>query len=286
MAYQGPGDYHLHSLDAASGELFWRHTRDEARWSRPVVVAGVVFATANEDRPPQTPGDPAMRSLLFHADVVALGARTGAVLWEFQTVGDASAQVVVNGVVYVSADDGRSYVLEDPPGSGNPAMRGRVYALDASTGDLMWQRRAVAEVGAGLRGPMVVEGVVYVESSDQFRYNDPRNLPALPICGQLTAFDAFTGETKWVFETDDQFSEPPAVQHGVAYSVTVNGQVHPYALTQEISAGFASTQRWCACPVGAPVGTDSRTRQSATQLAPDANAQVRACLGGAEACAI
>lgn len=134
--------------------------------------------------------------------------------------------MVVDGVVYVSTDDGRPYLLEDPPESGNPAMRGRVYVLDAATGELIWQRRVVAELSAGLRGPTVVGGVVYVESSDQFRYNDPKSPPALPICGQLTAFDAVTVETMWVFETDDQLSEPPTVQRGVAFAVTVNGQLH------------------------------------------------------------
>lgn len=36
--------------------------------------------------------------------MVALDIRTGAVIWEFQTVGDASAPVVDDGVVYVSVD--------------------------------------------------------------------------------------------------------------------------------------------------------------------------------------
>ena len=225
LVYQGPGDPHLHALDAATGELRWRHTRDAHRWSLPVIADAVVYATANRDFSDAYRRGTDLERIRHHGYVSALDARTGRLLWEYRTAGDASGPIIVDGVVYVSAGDERSYLLEDPPESGNPAMRGYVYALDAVTGDLVWQRRVVAAVSAGPGAPAVVDGTVYVRSSDQFRYNDRRSPPAGPINGQISAFDARTGETRWLLEINDQFAEAPAVHHGVAYVTSLNGQV-------------------------------------------------------------
>ena len=75
--------------------------------------------------------------------------------------------------------------------------------LDSAGGDLIWQRRVVSEVGAGLQGLTVSDATVYVRSSDQFRYNNPPIPPAGPIHSQVSAFDAETGETVWLFEIDE-----------------------------------------------------------------------------------
>ena len=225
LVYQGPGDPHLHALGAATGELRWRYTRDAHRWSLPVVADTVVYATANRDFSNAYQRGTDLERIRHHGYVSALDARTGRLLWEYRTTGDASGPIIVDGVVYVSAGDERSYLLEDPPESGNPAMRGYIYALDAVTGDLIWQRRVVAAVSAASGAPAVVDGTVYVRSSDQFRYNDRRTPPAGPINGQISAFDARTGETRWLLETNDHFAEPPAVHQGVVYVTSWNGQV-------------------------------------------------------------
>ena len=223
--YQGPGDPHLYALDAVTGELRWRYTRDVHRWSIPVVADAVVYATANRDFSNAFQRGSDLERIRRHGYVTALDARTGRLLWEYRTVGEASGPVVIDGMVYLAASDERSYLLEDPPELGNPAMRGYVYALNATTGDLIWQRRVVAEVGAGPRALAVVDGTVYVRSSDQFRYNEPRSPPAGPINGQISAFDARTGETRWLLETNDQFTGTPNVHQGVAYVTSYNGQV-------------------------------------------------------------
>ena len=223
--YQGPGDSHLYALDAATGDLQWRYTRDAHRWSLPVVADAVVYASANRDFSNAYQRGADLERIRHHGYVTAIDAHSGRLLWEYRTAGEASGPVVIDGLVYVSASDERSYLLEDPPESGNPVMRGHVYALNAVTGDLIWQRRVVAEVGAGPRALTVIDGTVYVRSSDQFRYNDRRSPPAGPINGQISAFDASTGETKWLLETDDQFPETPAVRQGVAYATSYNGQV-------------------------------------------------------------
>ena len=226
LAYQAPGDRHLYALDAATGKLRWRYTTEADRWSRPVVAEGILYASASTDFSDDYQQGSDIERLRHYGYVTALDAHTGRLLWKYRTDGDPSTPVVAAGMVYVSAGDERSYLLGDPPESGNPSMRGHVYALDAATGNLIWQRRAVSEISPGPAGLTVAEGAVYVESSNQFRYNSPSSPPEPPIHGQVTAFDALTGETRWLFETDDQFANPPTVANGVAYLVSLNGQVH------------------------------------------------------------
>ena len=122
--------------------------------------------------------------------------------WRFQTGGEVRySPGVVDGVAYV------------PSGDGN------VYALDAWTGHLLWQREIIADPGhIGLLPPIVVGGVVYIES---------RN-------GLLYALESSTGNLLWQFEADSAFDYfQPIVVGEVAYVVSHSGTV--YAL--EASAG-------------------------------------------------
>jgi len=225
LIYVGVGVRHLHALDAGAGTLRWQYESPVERLSLPVVAHGVVYVSASKNFSEAYQQGQNIEGILHYGYVTALDARTGRQIWEYRTAGDPSRPVLADGVVYVSAGDERSYLLRDPPESVNPAMRGRVYALDAATGVLIFQRRIVAEVGAGPEGPSVVDGTVYVLSSEQLRYGGPGNLPT-EIHGQLSAFDSRTGESRWLFGTDDQFPGPLTVVEGVAYIASYNGQVH------------------------------------------------------------
>ena len=225
LVYQGPGDPYLYALDAINGELRWRHATDAPRWSRPVVADGILYATAGQDLSEVYQQQADLERYRHHGYVVALDARSGRPLWQYRTVGDPSAPVVFDGVVYVSASDERWYLQGDPPETGNPALRGHLYAINATRGDLVWQRRIAAQIGAGFRGLSVAEGTVYVESYDLFRYPDRDATPVKPFHGQVSAFDARTGEIKWLLEIDDTFAEPPTVHQGVAYMASSNGLV-------------------------------------------------------------
>ena len=225
LVYQGPGDPYLYALDAGTGELQWRHATDAPRWSRPVVADGTLYATAGEDLSEVFQQWPDLERYRLHGYVTALNARSGRLLWKYRTVGDPSAPEVSDGVVYVAAGDERWYLPGYPPETENPALRGHLYAINATTGDLVWQRRTVAQVGAGFRGLSVAEGTVYVESYDLLRYRDRGALPGRPFHGQVSAFDARTGEIKWLLEIDDTFAEPPTVHQGVAYMASSKGVV-------------------------------------------------------------
>ena len=91
-----------------------------------------------------------------------------------------SSPAVSGGVVYVGSSDNR------------------VYALDASTGDLIWSYETGDYV---FSSPAVSGGVVYVGSRDNRVY----------------ALDASTGDLIWSYETGDEVWSSPEVSGGVVY---------------------------------------------------------------------
>src|SRR5262249_28162523 len=88
-----------------------------------------------------------------------------------------SSPAVVNGVVYFGSDDGN------------------VYALNASTGALLWRFAAVGQVESS---PAVVNGVVYVGTGDH-----------------VYALNASTGTKIWSYNTGSGVLSSPAVVNGV-----------------------------------------------------------------------
>ena len=81
------------------------------------------------------------------ADLYALNASTGALLWQYTTACMVdSAPAVANGVVYT---DCKPIWTDD----------GWTYALDAGTGVLLWKYAMAVQ---DLSSPAVVNGMVYV----------------------------------------------------------------------------------------------------------------------------
>ena len=118
-------------------------------------------------------------------DVYALKASTGALLWSYATGnGVYSSPAVANGVVYIGSDDGNVYALNAkhrrpavelrhrqllcfprlPWRMGwfmSARMTNNVYALNASTGALLWSYATGSGVNSS---PAVANGVVYIGS--------------------------------------------------------------------------------------------------------------------------
>lgn len=152
-------------------------------------------------------------------------------IWSVQTDGLVTASpAVLHGVVYVPSGDGR------------------VYALNAETGALLWRS---ANIEAGYPSPAVVGGRVYVGTGVDFcrLYALDAGTGAVlwrtPVIGggmtspavaggrvfvgsgeSLYALDAATGSLLWAAPTDTLFSSP-AVVHG---RVFVGGGPNTYAL--------------------------------------------------------
>ena len=95
--------------------------------------------------------------------------------------------------------------------SGGPPVGGTVYALNASTGALLWSN-GIGNYGVLQSSPAVANGVVYVGTTD--------------TGAGVAAMDASTGALLWSYSPYGVFQSSPAVANGVVY-VGSGGLVAP-----------------------------------------------------------
>jgi outer membrane protein assembly factor BamB len=147
---------------------------------------------------------------MFHHDLGHSGYSTSTApdtnqtLWTYTTLGGVgSSPTVAGGVVYVGSDDGN------------------VYALNASTGSVVWSYATVypdENYSFGVdSSPAVVGNVVYVGAGQN-----------------VTALNALTGALVWNYTTGDIVESSPAVAGGVVYVGSDDGNV--YALNASTGA--------------------------------------------------
>ena len=145
-------------------------------------------------------GAPTQEASMFRAN----SARTGVFpsdgpttlsesVWTFKTdvgnVGFVSSPAIADGVVYVGSGDGR------------------LYALDAGTGQEKWSFNTEGEV---VSSPTIAGRVVYVGSND----------------GRLYALDVETGQEKWRFKTGGPVASSPAIAGRVVYFSSLDGYLY------------------------------------------------------------
>jgi outer membrane protein assembly factor BamB len=170
VVYFGALDDNVYALKASTGEKIWNHTVRLSVDSAPAISGGVVYVSSTN-------------GILY-----ALNARSGEEIWSFR-VSDLLQRIhgysptVADGVVYVRSSDG-----------------GELYAVDASTGDLMWESPGSLYVRGSAA---IVGGVVYSGTS---------------------ALNASTGGELWHFSTEgDRVYASPAVSNGVLYIASGDG---------------------------------------------------------------
>ncbi len=149
----------------------WRNCATTYLWASPAVVDGAVYVGG------------------WDGSICAIDAATGTLLWKIPTQNQAGPPAVVNGVVYVGSDS--------------------VYALKASTGDVIWKYNEGAD--DFMSCPAVVNGVVYI--GDIFR-------------DYLYALDAGTGLAIWKYPTGGAIWGSPAVADGVVYIGSGDSKVY------------------------------------------------------------
>jgi outer membrane protein assembly factor BamB len=109
--------------------------------------------------------------------------------WSYTTGNFVDSPAVAGGTVYIGSDDGK------------------VYALDAATGDLRWTYTTGAAVESS---PAVAAGTVYIGSNDDRVY----------------ALNAATGHLRWTYKTGSYVVSSPAVEGGTVYIGSFDGKVY------------------------------------------------------------
>ena len=164
--------------NVASLTYSWANCYATYLWSTPAVADGVVYSGG------------------WDGSICAADATTGASLWTVQTQNQAGSPAVVNGVVYVGADS--------------------VYALKASTGEIIWQFGGIDDFQSS---PVVANGVVYIGGI---------------FDNSLYALNATTGTQIWSFVTGAAIYGSPALADGIVYIGSGDGSV--YALNATTGA--------------------------------------------------
>ena len=167
VVYASAGNY-LYALDAATGRLNWSYGWLYASFGPPEPVAGTVYVTSTED----------------DAFLDAVDAETGERRWRFQMGAfTPSAPIVSDAVVYTRS------------------MFGPVHALNAATGELIWELDPGGYGLVDVDSLVLSEGIVFVDSGDDL---------------SVLALDSGSGEVLWTHDTDGHPSLP-VVADGTAY---------------------------------------------------------------------
>ena len=140
----------------------------------PIVANGIVYAVS------------------LDKNLYALNATTGSKLWNFSdTYALYSAPSIVDGIVYFG---GLSCV----------------WALNSTSGTLIWRAATNSPNCTVQSSPAVVGGTVYIGSSDEYLY----------------ALNASTGNRLWAFKSSGLVTSSPAVVDGVVYAASTNGYLY------------------------------------------------------------
>ncbi len=221
----------LYAVNARTGVLLWQsplgvsHLDCEGTFP-PAVSNGVVYAGSCYG-------------------MSAIDAMTGARLWQNTDVGIVlssylydNGAAVANGMVYFASSEGKVYALNASTGVlvwtfsntygtyGSPAIANGVayvvtgdsvvYALDAATGSVLWTSVRTPSTEIG-GPPSVADGVVYISG----------------LFGGITALDANTGAILWNNLSSVNVEGTPALAYGMAYVAIQdedNGPKISYAL--------------------------------------------------------
>jgi outer membrane protein assembly factor BamB len=133
VVYLGTQEDKVLALRASSGTLLWQYSDNGIGLLSPQLVDGVVYVTANDEKP---------------GNVYALRASDGRLLWHYRAGATPNGTTVLDGVAYVTSQDGT------------------LTALNTSDGSQLWQRA----LGGGNIGTMwlpiqAFNGMLYVATT-------------------------------------------------------------------------------------------------------------------------
>ena len=147
--------------------------------------------------------------------------------WTFATGGSIhSSAAVANGKIYFGSRDGKLYALDAATGNkawefqtdswveSSPVISdgivyfgsndGKLYALNADSGKILWAFKLRFGI---VSSPAVADGAVYFGADDFFVY----------------AVDAKNGKELWHFETGNRIMSSPTIANGILYIGSMDG---------------------------------------------------------------
>lgn len=200
----------LFAIDAATGKTRWSYASGRCGWASPALANHLVFETFI--------GNSECHSNARDGEVAAFDARSGRPRWIRRVGPTESSPLVAHGVVYAGDWNGRVWALDAATGQvrwttdlhgaikGSLALTGQrlfigtyggdVVSLDARTGRVLWRSGGHSRIYSS---PAVAYGRVYIGSLD----------------GGVYAFGATTGDLLWAHPTGGYVYASPAVWHGL-----------------------------------------------------------------------
>jgi outer membrane protein assembly factor BamB len=199
VVYVGSDDGYVYALNAANGSLIWKYNTYGPVQSSPAVVDGLVYIGG------------------YHSHAVfALDAYTGELVWSSPTdsiyPNKISSTAVANGLVYVAVFN-------------SGAAGGEFYALNASTGNLVWKYAPGAWISSS---PAVYGGKVYIGTSTD----------------RIVALDAISGDISWryfVTNSGPTVGGGSPIYSGASSLSISDGLVYIGTTIQTVQAWDAST---------------------------------------------
>ena len=176
--------HHAKPEDRLVGKLIWKFN---AGYRAHLAAAnGVIYAASPTGCDDTVPCGPPAR--LF-----ALDALTGAQKWMIEGIGDDSAPVIADGLVYQAA--------------------GSLFAVNAQTGRVEWKLKPPT-YGTVMYSPVIAEGTIF--------FWDVNGLipSGFFYGGTLYAFDLHTRQQKWKFLVPSGMVSRPVAGDGLIYVAT------------------------------------------------------------------
>ncbi|WP_035373570.1 outer membrane protein assembly factor BamB family protein [Pseudoduganella violaceinigra] len=180
--YIGAENGNLYAFDLASRKLAWLYHAGAGIGSTPAVAEGIVYVLARDG--------------LLHA----VDAQSGVQLWEFATQGEARFDSYgLHGRARKSAATGDpwDFWLSSPVVAGGRvyfgSSDGRLYALNAMTGEMQWSFKS----GGMIHAAPAVSGKALVFGSWD---------------GAVYALDAVNGKQLWRYQTEQKTGNTTGVQ--------------------------------------------------------------------------
>jgi outer membrane protein assembly factor BamB len=219
------------AIDGDTGKIAWQKRFHNCTAASPAVWRGVVYE-------PYLPLPCSYGDRNATGFIVAMNAKTGRVLWHRRTAPSESSPLIVNGVLYFGAWDGKVYALDlktrkllwsaqtDAEIDSSAAYHagrifvgtngGHIYALNARSGQILWRASSYSHFPNGREyfyaTPAVAYGRVFAGNTD----------------GTLYSYGEKTGDLLWAQRAGTYVYSAPAVWHGTVYAGSYDGSMYAF----------------------------------------------------------